>query len=45
MELIEEPVEDGVDSPELAGIIGFRLSIVRADGPALATQEKWSKRI
>lgn len=31
VEMQEEPIEDEVDSPELAGVAGFRLSIVRKD--------------
>lgn len=31
VELLEETVEDALDSPEKAGVVGFRLSIVRAD--------------
>ena len=30
MEMTEEPIEDAIDSPELAGVVGFRLSIIRA---------------
>lgn len=26
-----EPIENKIKSPELAGIVGFRMSIVRAD--------------
>ena len=32
IELQPEPVEDEIDSPEMAGIVGFRLSIVKDDG-------------
>lgn len=31
LEMTAEPIEDEVESPELAGVVGFRLSIVRAD--------------
>jgi len=31
VEMQEEPIEDAIESPELAGVVGFRLSIVRAD--------------
>jgi hypothetical protein len=34
VELLPEPIEDEVDSPERAGIVGFRLSIQKADGSA-----------
>ena len=46
MELKEELVEDKLDSPELAGVVGFRLSLVRADsGVELASQPQWKKRL
>ena len=41
-----EPIEDKVESPELAGVVGFRLSIVRADsGIDLKAQPNWKKAI
>ena len=46
IELNAEPIEDEVESPELAGVVGFRLSIVPADsGIELASQENWKKRL
>lgn len=46
MEMTEEPIEDKIDSPELAGVVGFRLSIVRADsGVDLASQPHWKKKV
>ena len=44
--MLEEPIEDEIDSPELAGVVGFRLSIVKADtGISLTNQEHWKKRL
>ena len=44
MEMTAEPIEDKIKSPELAGVIGFRLSIVKADsGIDLASQPNWKK--
>ena len=40
-----EPIADKVDSPELAGVVGFRLTILPADEEPIATQPKWSKRL
>jgi len=41
-----EPVENEVKSPELAGVVSFRLSIVPVDsGIDLTTQENWKKRM
>ncbi len=41
-----EPIADKVESPELAGVVGFRLSIVPADsGIDLKSQPKWSGRL
>ena len=41
VEMITEPVENKIKSPELAGVVGFRLSIVRADSNVnLPTQNR-----
>ena len=41
-----EPIEHKVKSPELAGVVGFRLSIVRADsGVDLKSQKNWNKQL
>ena len=41
VEMITEPVENKIKSPELAGVVGFRLSIVRADSNVnLPTQDR-----
>ena len=32
VQMIEEPVEDALESPELAGVVGFRLSLIKDDG-------------
>ena len=46
VELLEETVEDALDSPEKAGVVGFRLSIVPADsGIELSKEENWKKRL
>ena len=46
VEMIAEPVGNQIKSPELAGVVSFRLSIVRADsGVHLPSQEKWSKKL
>ena len=46
LEMTAEPIEDKVESPELAGVVGFRLSIVRADsGVNLLKQSNWSKNL
>lgn len=46
IEMIPEPIEDEIESPELAGIVGFRLSIMRADDPCVLEKEpNWAKRM
>lgn len=39
----EEPIEDEVDSPELAGVVGFRLSIVRKDKVLDVAERIWQE--
>lgn len=46
VQMIEEPVEDALDSPELAGVVGFRLSLIKDDGVTiLKEQPNWKKRL
>lgn len=46
IEMTAEPIEDKVKSPELAGVVGFRLSIVKADsGIDLKSQPNWKKAL
>ena len=46
MEMVPEPVEDEIDSPEMAGIVGFRLTILKDSDPCdLAKEPNWSKRL
>ena len=57
IELQPEPIEDEIDSPELAGIVGFRLTIIRdddhklvgdpkeKDNPKERGQENWNKKL
>lgn len=46
LEMIPEPVEDAIDSPEMAGIVGFRLTILRADNPCIIEKEaNWAKKL
>ena len=52
VEMKEEPVEDEIDSPELAGVVGFRLSIARSDAVneegqpiTFKDKEKWKRRM
>mmetsp|Transcript_42315 Transcript_42315/g.55764 ORF Transcript_42315/g.55764 Transcript_42315/m.55764 type:complete len:209 (+) Transcript_42315:730-1356(+) len=46
IELEPEPVEDEIDSPEMAGIVGFRLSIVRDEpGVNLCKEANWAKKL
>ena len=46
VELLPEPIEDEIDSPEQAGIVGFRLSIQKSDptAPVLKDQPNWKKK-
>ena len=39
----EEPIEDEIDSPELAGVVGFRLSIVRKDKLLEISERIWQE--
>lgn len=44
--MLNEPIENKIKSPELAGVVGFRLSIVKADaGVDFGQQSNWTKRI
>ena len=46
VQMIEEPVEDALESPELAGVVGFRLSLIKDDGVTiLKEQPNWKKRL
>ena len=44
--MIEDPVNDELESPELAGVVGFRLSLIKDDGVTeLIKQENWKKKL
>jgi len=46
LEMIVEPVEDAIDSPELAGIVGLRLTILRDENPVdIIKEANWAKKM